>query len=269
MRRPKMRSIFFAVLFLSVTTALGAVFGWVVGQTLYWGAESVAVVAIETDSSVNTRAELQFPNVLEYLRSPAFAGKVALEAGLPELAHALPSKEFGGGDALYVRQLRETDELELRIRMADPTLPQKALEAATKTLMKELEQSQVSRLQTTEVKWLQEDLEKAKNIEQAIYLRLLRDLADESEESANLRLVDYLVTQRDRRLDLYEKLLNATGRAEPSNEPTIVIEPTAAVAILDSNAKTIGLGAIGGCVIGLLTLLGCANQRHEHGIGTA
>jgi hypothetical protein len=243
--------------------ALGALLAFGAWKVLYAGAESVAIIDIGSARYEDSR--LRFPRIVDYLESEDFSKKVATLANMPVLASALPSKRFGGGGLMTVRELREDNQIEFRVRLRTPGEVDVALESAVLVLMKELQAAKTLPATQEDAYFLVREFEKAKSIEDNLLNRISENLSQSTaDEEINYQSINSMVLLRDSLERDRSKYLDARRSLselfEVPTRPTVLVSPTPARPLLESPFRMIALGALSGLFTAIFFLLARRNR---------
>lgn len=253
------RNLLVALLGVLVGIAL-TVLAW---KTLYSGAESVAIIDIGSARYEDNR--FRFPRIVDYLESEDFSEKVAAVSKLPALISALPAKRFGGNGSMIVRELREDNQIEMRVKLGTPQLSKLALETAVRVLMTELQNAKIRPASSEESYTFIRQIQKAQSIEDD----LLNIITENLRRSTNGDEFDYasinsLVLLRDSLRQDRSAYLQAIGSLrdlfEVPTRPTVIVSPTPARSILMSPVLMIALGGLSGLIVSLFLLVAMRNR---------
>lgn len=229
----------------------GAIAGWALWTYVYWGAQSVAVINIGK-APLEDRDYLRYPDILGYVETVEFAERVAQSTGIDTLVTVLPSKEYGGRGGLSARQLRDGDQLEIRVRAEEGPTAQRAAEGVVQVLLAEIQGAPRQLPDGEDLDQLRSEIQQSKLLEHLYYEKLRRTLDSDSANAQAEYLLPQMLRLRANREKKASKLKELIGSESGKSEAEVVVAATPAFSIISSPLQLIILTSMTGFVIALL-----------------
>jgi hypothetical protein len=258
----------------------GSIFGTAAWFLLFTTCQGLALISIGRFDNTSPRPDqptqvnwIEEPQVLaERMKSLGFAKSVAERAKLPEIATLLPARQYGGGSALSVRSLRDTNLIEIKVNAKNPATAHAAIEAIVEELVSEHTKRMAPLLRDAALRLqslndLATDARKSRD-------RLTKQLEELPPDGQNVQQSSTLLALKstaDNNLAAIEKtaLEVETALSGQSIRNTRVIQAATVITPkLSSLFQTILLSAVAGLILAFLCLQTRPHTNRIEGRGT-